>query len=398
MSPITQIEASQKDVSSLIHAFALTQILSHDRSGLRLVLLGTIHDQPGILILERAAFPSSPAQVRRLTSPSALPSITTLNSNDIYAWCMADSVGPDPASPSRDAEAADDEAAPAPNVKISLIHPCTPKHVAKYTPQRQHTVTETPAIFRTQIRPLMLRDRAQGRLNWVYNILDGRAEQKDVLYRSHPAVVPPTSDSASTNTTSPTLATAPSSSAFPGATAATPAPAPMISPTPPPDAHGFLLLPDLNWDRKTLSSLHLLALPLRRDLLSLRDLRREHVPFLKRMRDEIVEQVGKLYPGGEAGGDEEGEGKGGGGGRLRGSDLKMYFHYQPTYYHLHVHAVHVMHDGGMSQAVGKAWGLEAVVAILENLAEGKGMADLEMVYTIGENHEIWRDVFAPLAG
>ena len=342
MSSITQIEASQKDVSSLIHAFGYTRTLNHDRSGMRLVLLGTIHDQPGILILERAAFPTSDTDIRNLTGADALTSIATLSTNDIYAWCMASSL------PTADL--------PGPNVKLSLIHPCTPKHVAKYTLQRLRTVRETPEIFRKRIRPLMLRDRELGRLNWVYNILDGKAEQGDVLYRSPPA--PET-----------------------------------------PEAHQFLMLPDLNWDRKTMTSLHLLALPVRRDILSIRDLTKEHVPFLKQLRAEVVQHVIGMY--GVAGKGVEGQdelerkekekevGLGEG-------DLKFYFHYQPTYYHLHIHVVHVMFDGGMSQAVGKGWGLETVITMLEHMADGKGMADLDLVYTVGENHEFWKEVFGPL--
>ena len=34
--------------------------------------------------------------------------------------------------------------------------------------------------------------------------------------------------------------------------------------------------------------------------------------------------------------------------------LRVYLHYQPSYYHLHVHFLHVKHDAGMGMAVGKA--------------------------------------------
>lgn len=95
--------------------------------------------------------------------------------------------------------------------------------------------------------------RAEGRLNWVFNILEGRTEQDDVLLRD------------------------------PG------------HGTDPDD--GFLLLPDLNWDRKTVSSMHLLGLVLRRDIWSLRDLRKSHVEWLKHMREKILDAAVKLYTG-----------------------------------------------------------------------------------------------------
>jgi m7GpppX diphosphatase len=112
-------------------------------------------------------------------------------------------------------------------------------------------VTETPEIYSDYIRPYMQAKREEGRLNWVFNILEGRTEQEDVILRD--------------------------------------------------DGHGpedaFLMLPDLNWDRKTLGSLHLLALVQRRDIWSLRDLKKKHVSWLKYLRQRVLEGTVKMYPG-----------------------------------------------------------------------------------------------------
>lgn len=114
-------------------------------------------------------------------------------------------------------------------------------------------VTETPEIYAKHIRPYMLRQREEGRLNWVFNIIEGRSEQEDVILRDH------------------------------GGTGN--------------NGEGFLLLPDLNWDRKTMTSLHLLALVERRDIWSLRDLTKGHVRWLKRMREHVLQATTKVYPG-----------------------------------------------------------------------------------------------------
>jgi m7GpppX diphosphatase len=114
-------------------------------------------------------------------------------------------------------------------------------------------VTETPEIYSGFIRPYMLRQREEGRLNWVFNIIEGRAEQEDVILRDHDGT---------------------------GA-----------------DSEGFLLLPDLNWDRKTMTGLHLLALVERRDIWSLRDLTKGHIEWLKRMREHVIKATTKVYPG-----------------------------------------------------------------------------------------------------
>lgn len=111
-------------------------------------------------------------------------------------------------------------------------------------------VTETPEIYREYIRPYMSAKREQGRLNWVFNILEGRTEQEDVILRD----------------------------AGHG-----------------PD-DGFLMLPDLNWDRKTIGSLHLLALVERKDIWSLRDLRKRHIFWLRYLRQRLLEGTVKMYP------------------------------------------------------------------------------------------------------
>ena len=113
-------------------------------------------------------------------------------------------------------------------------------------------VTETPEIYRDRVRPYIANQRDEGRLDWVFNILEGRKEQKDIIYRD--AGQGSEKDEA------------------------------------------FLLTPDLNWDRTTLTSLHLLAIVERRDIWSLRDLKKNHVTWLKHMRDKILEATVKKYP------------------------------------------------------------------------------------------------------
>lgn len=110
-------------------------------------------------------------------------------------------------------------------------------------------VTETPQIYKDHVRPYMQKQRDEGRLNWVFNIIEGRTEQEDVMLRDHGEDV----------------------------------------------QERFLLLPDLNWDRKTLTSLHLLGLVERRDIWSLRDLKKENVDWLKHMREKILDATVGLY-------------------------------------------------------------------------------------------------------
>ena len=55
-----------------------------------------------------------------------------------------------------------------------------------------------------------------------------------------------------------------------------------------------------------------------------------------------------------------------------------------------------MLEAGATQAVGKAFGLENVISVLEVMGDGKGMADLDITYHVGESSDIWKEIFWPL--
>jgi len=266
--------------------------------------------------------------------PQTLRSLQNLGANDIYFWYMGGSGAAPPVDADADAAKAGADSDVA-DLKINLIYPCTDQHVKKYSKQGVRLVTETAEVYRDRVRPYMQAKRDEGRLNWIFNILEGRTEVEDVLYRTAPGAA---------------------------------------------GDEGFLLLPDLNWDRRTAEALHLLALVERRDLWSLRDLRRAHVPWLRRMRAKLVDATVAVYPS------------------IAADQLKLYVHYQPTYYHFHVHIVHVQLEAGATQATGKAVGLEALVEQLQHMAGGDdaGMDAVALSYTLGEASELWTDVFEPL--
>lgn len=46
---------------------------------------------------------------------------------------------------------------------------------------------------------------------------------------------------------------------------------------------------------------------------------------------------------------------------VREDELRVYIHYQPSYYHLHVHFLHVKYDAGAGMAAGKAHLLNDVI-------------------------------------
>jgi m7GpppX diphosphatase len=319
MTSTTPPEIAAK-VESYIPRFQLARLLNQDQAGRRISLLGTIDSNLALLIAERAAFATDHAHLAAF--PTSLTRIKNLGANDIYSWFLANS--------NSNAHSPGVLQTP-PDFKINLIYPCTEKHIKKYSAQGVRMVTETPEIYLEYILPWIRRQRKKGTLQWIFNILDGLAEQEDVIYRET-------------------------------------------------GAQGFLLMPDLNWDRLTLTSLHLLGLVERRDIWSVRDLRKKEVDWLKHMREKFLSATVKLYPSVER------------------DQVKLYVHYQPTYHHFHVHVVHVALESGATQAVGKALSLENIISQLEMMQGGPdaGMQDVDLTYGLGEASELWEKIFTVL--
>lgn len=155
-------------------------------------------------------------------------------------------------------------------------------------------VRETPELYNQVVKPYIAAF-PPSRIQWVENILNGVSEQDKILF----------SDSE------------------------------------------FVLLPDMKWDLKTVSSLYLLAIVKDRTIQSLRDLRREHIPLLRSIQTESAKVAAEKW----------GLGKG---------SLRMYIHYQPSYYHFHVHVVNANFVGlGLGMTVGQAHLLDDVISLLD---------------------------------
>ncbi|RXW18165.1 hypothetical protein EST38_g7689 [Candolleomyces aberdarensis] len=211
------------------------------------------------------------------------------------------------------------------DVKINVVCPATETHIRKYTKQTYVMVRETPELYRNVVKPYVAAFPAS-RTQWVENILQGISEQSKLLY----------SDS------------------------------------------DFLILPDMKWDLKTVSSLYLVVLVQDRTIRSLRDLKKSHLPLLKSIHaqaEKVVSQKWGLGPG----------------------SLRMYVHYQPSYYHFHVHVVNANYEGGMlGMAVGQAHLLDDVISLLEiDSSEGDGVFQrMTLTYSLGSQNKLLENIQA----
>lgn len=160
-------------------------------------------------------------------------------------------------------------------LKTTIIYPATEKHIVKFEAQARYLVEETAEDYQTVTLPHL--EKEQLSLEWVFNILEHRKEKERIVYED------------------------------------------------PSDETGFILLPDLKWDGKTVEQLYLLALIRKRGIKSLRDLTPAHLPLLRNIKDRGCEVIKSRYG-------------------IGADQLRIHLHYQPSFYHLHVHFTYLKHD------------------------------------------------------
>ncbi|DBB15781.1 hypothetical protein WJX82_005294 [Trebouxia sp. C0006] len=112
----------------------------------------------------------------------------------------------------------------------------------------------------------------------------------------------------------------------------------------------------------------------RRDLRSLRDLKLEHVPLLKNIKQKACKVINDKFG-------------------VTKQQIRAYIHYHPTYYHLHVHFIHVSVDVGAGMAVGKAHLLDDVIDNLESCSSDYYKLRT-LHFTLGANDVLYKQCFA----
>ena len=81
-------------------------------------------------------------------------------------------------------------------------------------------------------------------------------------------------------------------------------------------------MPDIKWDGKTNESLYLLAIVHQKGIGSLRSLNKDHLGLLENVRSKSLKAIESKYG-------------------IKKSNIRAYLHYQPSFYHLHVHFTHI---------------------------------------------------------
>jgi m7GpppX diphosphatase len=85
-----------------------------------------------------------------------------------------------------------------------------------------------------------------------------------------------------------------------------------------------VIIPTYMWDSINMDKLHILCLPTDVSLRSIRSLTAENIPLLEHMKKVTLETIKNKYG-------------------LDECYLKMFFHYEPSTYHLHIHFINTSH-------------------------------------------------------
>ncbi|KAI9596301.1 HIT-like domain-containing protein [Syncephalis fuscata] len=318
-----------------LRQFQLKRVLNEDSYSKTLFLLGTLPCQSvaglkpvdALLIVEKLHF--SPTEIERFTNQRLIQT-HTVGQNDVYHW-LKGKIGHQLTSETTAYlisvnDSNDDDSKTTArgevveydwwDVKMTVVYPATEAHIRKYTYQERRMIRETAAIYSAVIEPYIA-SLSTARIQWVYNILEGSHEQESIIYRDND---PET---------------------------------------------GFVLIPDSKWDGQTIESLYLLTLCQDRSIRSLRDLRAQHLPLLRNMRNNILKSALERF-------------------NVPAHQLRLFFHYQPTYYHLHVHVTHIRNDklGGMT--VGQSYLLDNVISSL-NLEKHHAVVSVDPIETAAKS-------------
>mmetsp|Transcript_26015 Transcript_26015/g.42675 ORF Transcript_26015/g.42675 Transcript_26015/m.42675 type:complete len:220 (-) Transcript_26015:2234-2893(-) len=130
---------------------------------------------------------------------------------------------------------------------------------------------------------------------------------------------------------------------------------------------GFIVLPDFKWDGKTLGALYVVAIVHGRGIASIRDLTSKHLPLLNNIRSKVYKTLSDKFG-------------------LESTKIRAFFHYHPSYYHLHVHFVHSSMNT-LNCSAGKAHLLEDVIENIEMKSDY--YQEKTLVHFIPQSHDLY---------
>lgn len=132
---------------------------------------------------------------------------------------------------------------------------------------------------------------------------------------------------------------------------------------------GFMLLPDYKWNGQ-IESLYVQAIVMNRNIKSIRDLNATHLKMLKNIKTKGLENIKSKYG-------------------LKEDQVRAYFHYQPSFYHLHVHFTSLKYDAP-GIVCEKSHLLNSVINNIELMPDYYQKSTLS--FTVGEKSNLYKAI------
>ncbi|XP_012173188.1 m7GpppX diphosphatase [Bombus terrestris] len=197
-------------------------------------------------------------------------------------------------------------------INATIIHPATAKHIEKFRRKDLHIIDETYELYQKITLPYI--ESSSFSIEWVYNILEHKAEQDKIVYEDKD------------------------------------------------EKTGFIIVNDLKWDGQT-NTLKCIALPFQK-IQCIRELNASHLPLLKNIKEAGTAAIAEKF-------------------NVPASQLRVYLHYQPSYYYLHVHFAYLMFEAP-GIYVEKAHLLSTIIRNIELMSDYYTKAVLSYVVAEGD--------------
>lgn len=225
-----------------------------------------------------------------------------------------------------------------PSIKCDIVCPASDADIIKRSVQDIFMIKETPEMYQRIVHSFIL-SQPEDRTLWIQHIIDGTSEKESIychrrFVEQNKQLYMVESDNINHNT-------------------------------------GYIILPDSKWDRKTLSGLYLLGIIYdnQSTLYSIRDLHQPtHLFMLQSLLEDINHVILQQFG-------------------LNPNMIRIYFHYHPTFYKLHVHITHnLLELPGM--ITGRAHLLEDVIDNMKTFGIDY-YKKKTIVYTVGQQSDLW---------
>jgi len=126
----------------------------------------------------------------------------------------------------------------------------------------------------------------------------------------------------------------------------------------------IIIAQDISWNTKNKEDFYILSIPTE-NIMTIRDLRKKHIPLLKHMKSECIKIANNFG--------------------IDSNQLYFFFHYHPSFYHLHLHCCIVNHKE-LSTKYFRCKMLETIIMNLERNSHFYKNGDI--LFEIPNNHVI----------